>query len=82
MVRPPLTPSAETMIVLIDAHTADVSSTAIRQRRAEGQSIAGLVDPRVQQHIEQHGLYTPMIPERRGGGDPPNQTAGRLHGES
>jgi nicotinate-nucleotide adenylyltransferase len=44
-------------IFLIDAPTADVSSTAVRSRRATGQPIAGLVPPAVQQHIEQHGLY-------------------------
>jgi nicotinate-nucleotide adenylyltransferase len=45
-------------IVSIDAPTADVSSTVIRQRIAAGESIAGLVPPLVRQHIEQHGLYT------------------------
>jgi nicotinate-nucleotide adenylyltransferase len=50
---------------LIDAPTADVSSTAIRGRIAAGQSIAGMVPPAVQQHIERHGLYS----------------AGRLHGK-
>jgi nicotinate-nucleotide adenylyltransferase len=50
---------------LIDAPTADVSSTAIRARLAAGQSIAGMVPPAVQQHIERHGLYS----------------AGRLHGK-
>src|SRR5438128_1929110 len=55
----------EPLILLIDALTADVSSTAIRRRVAEGESISGLVTPTVQQHIEQHGLYTPMMPGRR-----------------
>ncbi len=55
----------EPSIFLLDAHTADVSSTAIRHRIADGESISGLVPPRVQQHIEQHGLYTPMMPGRR-----------------
>jgi len=45
-------------IVSIDAPTADVSATVIRQRIAAGESIAGLVPPLVRQHIEQHGLYT------------------------
>jgi nicotinate-nucleotide adenylyltransferase len=49
---------AATSIYLIEAATADVSSTDIRQRRAAGVSIAGLVPPGVQQHIEQHGLYS------------------------
>jgi nicotinate-nucleotide adenylyltransferase len=68
MVRPPIDARAEDTpsIFLIDADTADVSSTAIRRARAEGRSIAGMVDRSVQQHIEQHGLYTPSSPGRRG----------------
>jgi nicotinate-nucleotide adenylyltransferase len=49
--------SQSTMIFLIDAATTDVSSTAIRTARTRGQSIAGMVPPLVQQHIEQHVLY-------------------------
>ena len=49
--------TAGTFIFLIDAKTADVSSTAIRQARAAGASIAGMVPPAVQEHIEQHRLY-------------------------
>jgi len=45
-------------LFLIDATTADVSSTAIRRRCAAAESIAGLVPPGVQQHIERHGLYS------------------------
>jgi nicotinate-nucleotide adenylyltransferase len=73
--------SAIPLIILIDAATADVSSTAIRDRRAAGQSIAGLVLPRVQQHIEQHGLYTSMTPGRRASDAPQTSPAGRLHGQ-
>jgi nicotinate-nucleotide adenylyltransferase len=51
-----------TMIVLIDAVTADVSSTAIRRSRAHGESIAGLVPPAVERHIEQHALYEEATP--------------------
>jgi nicotinate-nucleotide adenylyltransferase len=67
MTVPPLDEIAqmEPVILLIDAQTADVSSTAIRRRVAESDSIAGLVPASVQQHIEQHGLYTPMMPGRR-----------------
>ena len=83
MTRPPgNTGSLEPSIVLIEARTADVSSTAIRQRRVDGQSITGLVDLGVQQHIEQHGLYTSSTPGRRGSDEAPNPAAGRLHGES
>jgi nicotinate-nucleotide adenylyltransferase len=53
---------SSTMIFLIDAVTADVSSTAIRRSRARGESIAGLVPPAVQQHIEQHALYEAATP--------------------
>lgn len=57
----PSTPS----IILIDAVTADVSSTAIRARLAAGEPIEGMLDPRVQQHVEQHGLYRAATPDRR-----------------
>jgi nicotinate-nucleotide adenylyltransferase len=69
------------LIILIDAPTADVSATAIRARCAAGESIAGLVLPRVQQHIEQHGLYTPMTPGRRASDAQQSSPAGRLHGQ-
>jgi nicotinate-nucleotide adenylyltransferase len=69
------------VIFLIDAPTADVSSTAIRRRCREGHSLAGLVDPAVQQHIEQHGLYTSNAPDRRDAETSPTAGAGRLHGE-
>lgn len=71
----------EPVIILIDESTSDVSSTAIRRRRADGLSIAGMVDPGVQQHIEQHGLYGAMIPGRRGSDTPFTTPAGRLHDE-
>ena len=69
-------------IFLIDRPTADVSSTAIRQRRAAGQSIAGLVPPAVQQHIEQHGLYTETRRPVDASEAREDRTAGRLHGEN
>jgi nicotinate-nucleotide adenylyltransferase len=69
------------LIILIDAPTADVSSTAIRERMAAGESIAGLVLPRVRQHIEQHGLYTSITPGRRAGDAQQTSPAGRLHGQ-
>lgn len=83
MVRPPLDSLSQIdpVIILIEAPTADVSSTAIRQRRASGDSIAGMVPPGVQQHIEQHGLYTPMTPGRRAVDAQPAPQAGRLHGQ-
>jgi nicotinate-nucleotide adenylyltransferase len=82
MVRPPnATDHAGPTIILIDAPTADVSSTAIRQRRADGLSIAGLVDRRVEQHIDKHGLYSSSVPGRRASDEQPTPAAGRLHGQ-
>ena len=83
MVRPPLDAIShiDPMIVLIDAPTADVSSSAIRDRRARGETIAGLVPDPVRQHIEQHGLYTPTSPGRRGSDAHTGEAAARLHGE-
>jgi nicotinate-nucleotide adenylyltransferase len=69
------------MIILLDAPTADVSSTAIRGRLAAGESIDSLVPPRVQQHIEQHGLYSSMTPGRRASDTLQISQAGRLHGQ-
>src|SRR5262245_24045758 len=60
-----LPPALASRIVPIDAPTADVSATVIRERIAAGESIHGLVPPLVRQHIEQHGLYT----------------SGRMHGQ-
>jgi nicotinate-nucleotide adenylyltransferase len=71
----------EPAIVLLDEPTTDVSSTTIRRYRAHGMSITGMVDPHVQQHIEQHGLYSAMIPGRRGSDAPFAASAGRLHDE-
>ena len=44
-------------IVLVEAETAPVSSTVIRRRVAEGQSLDGLVPPAVASYIDHHGLY-------------------------
>ncbi|MBI3490602.1 MAG: nicotinate-nucleotide adenylyltransferase [Acidobacteria bacterium] len=83
MARPPIDSltALDPMIVLIDAPTADVSSTVIRRKLAAGESIAGLVPAGVQRHIEQHGLYTPMPPGRRASDAPQAQAAGRFHGQ-
>jgi nicotinate-nucleotide adenylyltransferase len=69
------------LIFLIDAPTADVSATAIRQRRERRQSIAGLVVPAVQQHIERHGLYSSGVAASDGSPETPGGAAGRMHGE-
>jgi nicotinate-nucleotide adenylyltransferase len=83
MIRPPVgaIDERDPAIILIDERTADVSSTAIRERRARGESISGMVDLGVEQHIEQHGLYTAKVPGRRAS-DRHTPAAGRLHGES
>jgi len=83
MVRPPLDQAMAqaALIILINASTADVSSTAIRRLRTEGRPITGLVDLGVQQHIEQHGLYTSKLPDRRGPDGSSEPAAGRLHGQ-
>jgi nicotinate-nucleotide adenylyltransferase len=70
----------EPLIYWIAAQTADVSATTIRRRRAAGQSIAGLVLPSVQQHIERHGLYLSNVGEASVTKDTPEGAAGRLHG--
>jgi nicotinate-nucleotide adenylyltransferase len=83
MVRPPLdtgTPTAP-LIVLMDAPTADVSSTVIRQRCAAGESIAGMVAVAVQHHIEQHGLYASRIPGGRALDASDQEAVGKLHGQ-
>jgi nicotinate-nucleotide adenylyltransferase len=54
-------------VMLVDAPTAPVSSTEIRQRLASGRSIDGLVPPAVASYIERHGLYrTPHSKEPNG----------------
>ena len=73
--------SGATSIFLIDAPTADVSSTAIRGRCAAGQSIAGLVPASVEQHIERHRLYFSAPDDANAEGGRRHPAAGRLHGE-
>src|SRR5919201_469303 len=68
-----------TSIFLIDAPTADVSSTAIRSRRGARLSIAGLVSDDVQQYIDRHGLYTEAAPDANDDRVRTNVAAGRLH---
>lgn len=47
----------EPAIFLVDAATPDVSSTDIRRRLREGDSITGLVPQLVERHILEHRLY-------------------------
>ncbi|HKY20682.1 MAG TPA: nicotinate-nucleotide adenylyltransferase [Vicinamibacterales bacterium] len=51
--------SASTSIVHVNANTPDVSSTDIRRRVANGESIDGLVPRDVAEHIRRHRLYVP-----------------------
>jgi hypothetical protein len=69
------------MVFLIDAMTADVSSTAIRRCRAHGESIAGMVPPAVQRHIERHALYEETTTMTETGTGAIGGRAGRLHGQ-
>lgn len=45
-------------IFLIDAETPDISSTDVRRRLANGESVTGLLCPAVERHIRRHNLYT------------------------
>ena len=45
-------------IFLVEAPTADVSSTEVRRRAAAGESLAGLVPPDVDAYIQRHHLYS------------------------
>ena len=44
-------------VILVDAPTAPVSSTEIRERIKTGESIEGMVPPEVAAYITKHGLY-------------------------
>ena len=55
--REPVASDGPTRIFLVHAHTRDVSSTTIRERRASGQPIDELVPPAVARHIYKHHLY-------------------------
>ena len=70
-----------TVLILIDAPTADVSSTAIRQRLAAGESIAGMVPAAVANYIEKHHLYARTEPPAGAERPAAESKAGRLHGE-
>lgn len=56
-------------VFLLETATADVSSTAVRDRLRRGLNVRGLVPPAVEQHILQHGLYTAAL------------AANQLHGQ-
>jgi len=49
--------SSPTRVILVEAHTPDVSSTDIRDRVRTGQSLSGLVPDAVAEYISAHRLY-------------------------
>ena len=51
-------PTANTRVILVEAHTPDVSSTEIRHRVRAGHSLSGLVPDAVAEYISAHGLYS------------------------
>jgi nicotinate-nucleotide adenylyltransferase len=48
---------AQPSILLVDADTADVSSTEVRRRFAEGHPLDGRVPAAVERYVRRHGLY-------------------------
>lgn len=50
--------AASTRVILVEAHTPDVSSTEIRRRVRAGQPLSGLVPDAVEDYISAHGLYS------------------------
>ena len=50
-------PSAKTRVILVEAHTPDISSTDIRRRVRAGHSLSGYVPDTVADYIRDHRLY-------------------------
>jgi nicotinate-nucleotide adenylyltransferase len=82
MVRPSGAAGRGTSIILIDAPTANVSSTEIRRRLSRGEPVDGLLPLRVREHIERHHLYTASSSSRRDDRGAQMPAAGRLHGQN
>ena len=51
-------PSAHTRVILVEAHTPDISSTDIRRRVRAGDSLSGFVPDQVARYIAAHRLYS------------------------
>ena len=69
----PAAPRQQTSIFLVDAPTTDVSSTEVRRRIRDGESLSGLLPAAVEHHIRQHDLYQP--------GSETASKADHLHGQ-
>jgi len=63
MVTMPADVPPQAAVLLIDAPTAPVSSTEVRQRVAAGESIADLVPAPVDAYISKHRLYSGNAPK-------------------
>ena len=50
-------PSAKTRVILVEAHTPDISSTDIRRLVRAGQTLSGYVPDTVADYIRDHRLY-------------------------
>ena len=51
-------PTSSTRVILVEAHTPDISSTDIRRRVRAGHSLAGFVPDSVARYIAEHRLYS------------------------
>jgi len=51
-------PLASTRVILVEAHTPDISSTDIRRRVRTGQSLSGFVPDSIARFIAEHRLYS------------------------
>ena len=51
-------PTSSTRVILVEAHTPDISSTDIRRRVRAGHSLAGFVPDPVARYIAEHRLYS------------------------
>jgi nicotinate-nucleotide adenylyltransferase len=50
--------TAQTRVILVEAHTPDISSTDIRRRVRAGHSLSGFVPDPVARYIAEHRLYS------------------------
>jgi nicotinate-nucleotide adenylyltransferase len=50
-------PGISQRVIILDNEPVDASSSGIRERVAQNQSIEGLVPDAVARYIEEHGLY-------------------------